>query len=274
MHNKLHYLVIISIVASIGWLNPDNETATDNAKGEDTLRILTYNVHRCNPPGTKIVDIPAIAKVVKQSNADVVALQEIDVNTIRSGKDIHEAEEIAKACGMYVCFGKAIDFSGGAYGVAILSKYPIGAVQNQLLPKDADPKTEQRTLLIAEIKINNKKKFYFASTHLDVESEANRVLQINEIQKRANAASIPFFIGGDFNDTPNSKAMKIFDQHFQQSCQTCAPTFPQDIPTTTIDFIGFYKKQAKKIKAIRHEVLEEKYASDHRPVLAEFLVKF
>lgn len=274
MHNRLQYFSLILLVVCVGWLNPDYETATGNAKGMDTLRILTYNVHRCNPPGTKIIDIPAIANVVKQSKADVVALQEIDVNTIRSGKDIHEAEAIAKLCGMYVCFGKAIDFSGGAYGVAVLSKYPISAVQNHLLPKDADPKTEQRTLLIAEISISSKKKFYFASTHLDVENEANRILQINEIQKRANAVSQPFFIGGDFNDTTNSKAIQVFDQHFQRSCETCAPTFPQDIPITTIDFIAFHKKHAKKIKTIRHEVLVEKYASDHRPILAEFLVKF
>ncbi len=274
MHNRNQYFVLILLVVCVGWLDPGKVAGTGNAKGEDTLCILTYNVHRCNPPGTKIIDIAAIANVVKQCKADVVALQEIDVNTIRSGKDIHEAEEIAKACGMYVCFGKAIDFSGGAYGVAILSKYPISAVQNYLLPKDADPKTEQRTLLIAEITISSKKKFYFASTHLDVENADNRVLQINEIQKRANAAAVPFFIGGDFNDTTGSKAIQIFDQHFQRSCETCGPTFPQDIPTTTIDFIAFLKKQAKKIKTIRHEVLVEKYASDHRPVLAEFLVKF
>lgn len=274
MSNRFHYFILILLVVCAGWLSPDNVTGTVIAKGEDTLRILTYNVHRCNPPGTKIIDIAAIANVVKQSKADVVALQEIDVNTVRSGKDIHEAEEIAKACGMYVCFGKAIDFSGGAYGVAILSKYPIAAVQNHLLPKDADPKTEQRTLLMAEIKISDKKKFNFASTHLDVENEANRVLQINEIKKMANAVSIPFFIGGDFNDIENSKAIQSFDQHFQRSCKTCAPTFPQDIPTTTIDFIAFHKKHAKGIKTIRHEVLEEKYASDHRPVLAEFLLRF
>lgn len=274
MNNQLPYFIFILFVVCFGWLNPANVTGAANAKEEDTLRILTYNVHRCNPPGTKIIDIAAIANVVKQSKADVVALQEIDVNTIRSGKDIHEAEEIAKACGMYVCFGKAIDFSGGAYGVAVLSKYPISAVQNYLLPKDADPKTEQRTLLIAEITISSKKKFYFACTHLDVENADNRVLQINEIQKRANAVSIPFFIGGDFNDTTGSKALQIFDQHFQRSCQTCGPTFPQDKPTKTIDFIAFQKKQAKKITTIRHEVLAEKYASDHRPVLAELLVKF
>jgi endonuclease/exonuclease/phosphatase family metal-dependent hydrolase len=273
MHNLIQYFILILLVVCVGWLSPVTVTEAGNTKGEDTLRMLTYNVHRCNPPGTKIVDIPAIANVVKQSKADVVALQEIDVNTARSGKDIHEAEAIAKACGMYVCFGKAIDFSGGAYGVAILSKYPIGAIQNHLLPKDADPRTEQRTLLIAEITISSKKKFYFASTHLDVENADNRVLQINEIQKRANAVSIPFFIGGDFNDTTGSKAMQTFDQHFQRSCETCEPTFPQDIPITTIDFIGFHKKHAKKIKTIRHEVLVEKYASDHRPVLAEFLVK-
>src|SRR5688572_22879546 len=99
-------------------------TASDK-KTSDTLRLLTYNVHHCNPPGKKLIDVAAIVNVVKQSNASIVALQEIDVNTSRSGKELDQAEAIAKSCGMYFCFGKALDFAGGSYGVAILSKYPI-----------------------------------------------------------------------------------------------------------------------------------------------------
>ena len=126
-----------------------NASKVYNRAKVDTLKLLTYNVHHCNPPGKNIIDVAAIANVVRQSNASIVALQEIDVNTSRSGKDLNQAEAIAKACGMYFCFGKALDFAGGGYGVAILSKYPISDVQTFLLPKDADPKAEQRVLLTA-----------------------------------------------------------------------------------------------------------------------------
>ena len=84
---------------------------------------------------------------------------------------------------------------------------------------------------------------------------------------------MPFIIAGDFNDTPNSNPINILDKAFQRSCIECAPTVPQDIPTTAIDFIAFDKRSAKKIKVARHVVINETYASDHRPVYAELLIK-
>ncbi|POY38614.1 endonuclease/exonuclease/phosphatase [Solitalea longa] len=243
--------------------------------GVDTLRILTYNVHHCNPPGKTIIDVPAIINVVKQSNASIVALQEIDVNTSRSGKELNEAEAIAKACGMYFCFGKALDYAGGGYGVAILSKFPISEVQCYNLPKDAKPQSEQRVLLTAKLSLSDKKQIRFASTHLDVESAENRALQINEIIKikKAGGNKVPFLIGGDFNDTPNSLVINLLDKDFQRSCLDCEPTVPQDIPNQTIDFIAFEKRLIKKIVVVKHTVIEDTYASDHRPVYAELLYR-
>ena len=250
-----------------------NASKVYNKPKADTLKLLTYNVHHCNPPGKNIIDVAAIANVVRQSNASIVALQEIDVNTSRSGKDLNQAEAIAKACGMYFCFGKALDFAGGGYGVAILSKYPISDVQTFLLPKDADPKAEQRVLLTARLNIGRNKFIRFASTHLDVASEANRQQQVNEIIKKSKNDPLPFIIAGDFNDVPNSNPINILDKAFKRSCIECAPTVPQDIPTTAIDFIAFDKRFAKKIKVTRHIVINETYASDHRPVYAELIIK-
>lgn len=258
-------------VLCFGFLLTGTAIAQPPKSGIDTLKILTYNVHHCNPPGKNLIDVPAIVNVVKQSNASIVALQEIDVNTSRSGKELDQAAAIAKECGMYVCFGKALDFAGGAYGVAILSKYPISEVETMLLPKDADPKAEQRVLLTARLAIRKNKFIRFASTHLDVVNEANREQQINEIIKKLNNDSLPFIIGGDFNATPDSGSIKLFDKTFQRSCTECAPTIPQDIPTQAIDFVAFDKRSAKNIKVAKHFVINETYASDHRPVYAELL---
>lgn len=240
----------------------------------DTLRILTYNVHHCNPPGKQnLIDVAAIANVVKQSKASIIALQEIDVNTTRSGKELNEAEAIAKECGMYFCFGKALDFAGGGYGVAILSKFPVSEIECMLLTKKANPETEQRALLTVRITIAKNKYIRFACTHLDVASETNRTAQVNEIIQKASKDSMPFIVAGDFNSTPNSIPLIIFDQSFQRSCIDCEPTIPQDKPKEAIDFIAFDKKHFKKVKILKHLVINETYASDHRPVYAEVLIK-
>lgn len=271
---RIHRLSSIFFVACLSFLSNDATKAQATNSSIDTLRILTYNVHHCNPPGKNIIDLPAIVNAVKESNASIVALQEIDVNTSRSGKELDQAAAIAKECGMYFCFGKAIDFAGGAYGVAILSKYPISEVETMLLSKNADPKTEQRVLLTARLAIGKNKFIRFASTHLDVVNETNREQQVNEIIKKLNNDSLPFIIGGDFNATPNSNAINLLDKTFQRSCRECAPTVPHDIPTETIDFIAFDKRYARSIKIEKHFVINETYASDHRPVYAELLISF
>ena len=51
------------------------------------LKIMSYNIHIGNPPSKPgIIDMKAIIKAIKIENPDLVALQEVDVNTARSGK--------------------------------------------------------------------------------------------------------------------------------------------------------------------------------------------
>ena len=42
-----------------------------------------------------MIDIDAIAQVIVKARPDVVALQELDVHTLRSGKDVDEAALLA-----------------------------------------------------------------------------------------------------------------------------------------------------------------------------------
>ncbi|MEO8174662.1 MAG: endonuclease/exonuclease/phosphatase family protein [Sediminibacterium sp.] len=275
MFKQVSILLICAILSKSNYAEPvtSGVSMKETKTTIDTLKVLTYNVHHCNPPGKNIIDVAAIANAIKQSNASIVALQEIDVNTTRSGKELNEAEAIAKECGMYFCFGKALDYAGGGYGIAILSKYPVSEVENMLLSKEADPKTEQRALLTARLTIGKNKYIRFACTHLDVASEANRVLQVNQIIRKAVNDSIPFVIGGDFNCKTNTAPLNVFDNAFHRSCSTCEATFPQDVPVDTIDFIAFEKRAEKKLQTIKHLVIKETYASDHRPVYAELLMK-
>jgi endonuclease/exonuclease/phosphatase family metal-dependent hydrolase len=69
------------------------------------LRLLTYNVHRCR--GTdRQVSPERIAKIIAATGADVVALQELDVNRIRTGR-VDQAQFIAAALDMAFHFHPA-----------------------------------------------------------------------------------------------------------------------------------------------------------------------
>lgn len=238
------------------------------------IRILSYNIHHANPPSKpNVIDVAAIAKVINEQQPDLVALQEIDVHTDRSGKTLNEAEEIARLTGMKYYFARAIDYAGGEYGVAILSRFSMEETSNNPLPTADGTGGEHRTLATAVINLPGNKKIVFACTHLDAQrSDTNRLLQIKKIGEFFNSEKLPVIIAGDFNAVPNSSVINILDENFTRTCISdgCF-TVPVIIPTKTIDFIAY--KPADKFIVIEHKVIDEQYASDHRPVQALFKLK-
>ncbi len=255
-------LILAAIFASCA-SQTGNRSAT---KGPTPIRVMAYNIHHANPPSKPgFIDIDAIAKAIKDQNPDLVALQEVDVNTLRSGK-FNQAEEIAKRLGMSFFFAKAIDHEGGDYGVAILSKYPMSETTIHRLPTEASTKGEPRVLATAKIALPNGKTIRFGSTHLDAQKEAiNRELQIKEINRITADEKLPFIIAGDFNAAPGSTVINLLDRSFTRSCQQCEFTIPVINPNKTIDFIAFTPKSKFIVQSIN--AIPERYASDHLPVL-------
>lgn len=239
------------------------------------LRIMTYNIHHANPPSRpNVIDMAAIANVIKQQQPDLVALQEVDVHTNRSGSNVDEAAEIARQSNMpYYYFAKAIDYDGGAYGVAILSKYPMEQTSTNPLPTEPSTNGEHRTLALATIQLPLNKKIVFACTHLDAQSnDTNRLLQIRKIVEIMGQQTLPVVIGGDFNAAPTNPVIGILDGNFTRTCVTgCGFTIPQVNPNKTIDYLAF--KPAGAFKVLEHQVVDEKYASDHLPVRAVLKVE-
>ncbi|WP_338869984.1 endonuclease/exonuclease/phosphatase family protein [Spirosoma sp. SC4-14] len=254
----IHLLAILCI--NLSWA----ESPTRKGK---TMKVMTYNIHHCNPPsaGAKI-DVEAIARVITQQKPDLVALQEVDVNTERSGKGLHQAKELARLTGMHFFFSKAIDHQGGDYGVAVLSRFPILDSTRFILPIDPAIGGETRTIAAITIEPINGKKIIFASTHLDLK-EPNRLTQSELIIDHFKTSNLPMILAGDFNAQSDSNVIRLLSQQFTQSCQDCAPTIPVENPNRAIDFIMF--KSNRLIKSRSTKVISETYASDHLPVLAE-----
>jgi len=242
---------------------PDDETDLVSS-----LKVMSYNIHHGNPPfKANYIDINAIVGVINAQKPDLLALQEVDVNMERSGR-LNQAQEIANKVHMLYFFGKAIDDNGGEYGVAILSKYPLTETVVHQLPVKAGTNGEIRVMATAKVTLPDGSVIRFGSTHLDAQSDpANRELQIEEIMDIAAGESLPFIIAGDFNATPGSEVINTLDTQFTRTCQICAPTIPATNPTKAIDFIAF-KHPANKFNLVSHQVINERYASDHRPIVA------
>ena len=81
------FLLLIHLVISCSTGRKVNSSAGPVIGHGDTLSILTYNIHHANPPSKPgLIDVDAIAAVIVKLRPDVVALQEVDVYTNRSGK--------------------------------------------------------------------------------------------------------------------------------------------------------------------------------------------
>ncbi|WP_373511984.1 endonuclease/exonuclease/phosphatase family protein [Persicitalea sp.] len=229
---------------------------------------MTYNIHHANPPSEKVkIDLVAIARVINQQKPDLVALQEVDVYTERSGKNLDQARELARLTGMKSFFMKALDYQGGEYGIAVLSRYTIVDSVGYLLPRDPAIGGEDRAVAAITVQLPGQKRVIFASTHLDLKEE-NRLSQAKALITHFKDSSLPMILGGDFNALSGSPVMDLFDQHFTRTCRDdCAPTIPVNSPNRTIDFIMY--NPINSFKILNTRVIDEKYASDHLPVVAE-----
>ena len=250
------------------------QTALNHATGkgntkEPVIRVMSYNVHHCSPPSAPgKIDVEAIAKLINTAGPDLVALQEIDVFTDRSGKTLHQARELARLTGMYSFFAKALDFQGGGYGVAILSKFPLIDSAVYALPMKEGSGGEPRALATVTIEFKNGKKLLFASTHLDLKA-GNRLLQVQKIHSLLAAKPNAVILAGDLNDEPGSEAIRYLDTFLERGCTVnCAKTQPEIDPDKEIDFIMFTPGQFN-VKS--YQVIKETYASDHLPVVTDLI---
>ncbi len=229
------------------------------------VRILSYNIHHGEGVDGK-VDLERLARVIKSTEPDLVALQEVDRNTQRTGK-VDQPAEFARLTGMHVFFGWNIPYQGGDYGNAILSKHPIKQTRNHPLPSFY--KNEQRGVIEAEINLPGfEPPLLFLATHLDYRSGSQeRPASVKKIAEvLSTSPNRPALLAGDLNDRIGSETLRGFDSSWTRVNSKEMPTFPVDKPTRQIDFI--LTRPAQGWKVIEARVLDEAIASDHRAFFA------
>lgn len=229
------------------------------------LTVMSYNIHHAEGVDGKL-DLPRIAGVITSVSPDLVALQEVDRNTERTGK-VDQAQELARLTGMESAYGRTMDYQGGQYGVAVLSRLPIRETQIHPLPVTED--WEPRILFQTTIELPDSRTLQFISTHLDHHGDnRNRLASVPVIEKWAkdNPKSLALLLG-DLNDTPDSPVLKPILTHWTMT-NAGKPLFtiPVENPKRQIDFILFRPQNCWK--AVKTWVLEETIASDHRPIVS------
>lgn len=254
-------ILLCCLLFAAGVITHADEPTPSNNK----LRVLTYNIHHGEGVDGKL-DLARIAAVIRSVEPDIVALQEVDQNTERTGK-IDQPAELSRLTGMDVVFGDNIKLQGGSYGNAVLSKFPIKRHENHPLPPF--DKGERRGLLEVEIELPHERTLLFFATHLDHQrSPKDRNAAAEIIARRsANLKAQPALLAGDLNDGPSSTTLAMLGAAgWTRSNKEPIGTVPVKSPLRQIDFILFRPENVWR--RIETRVLEEAVASDHRAVLA------
>lgn len=209
-----------------------------------------------------VVDLKRIAGVIQSVKPDLVALQEVDRGTKRTG-GVDQAAELERLTGLKAFFGRSIDYEGGQYGNAILTRLPLDGAQVHPLPG-----VEPRSVIEARVRVRGQTVLFWA-THLDsTRPEEHRIRAAERIVELMQArGETPAILAGDLNTTLDREPMKILGRLFRVAGgEVERPTVPVGAPKRQIDFILYSPEQRWRVADVR--VLDEAVASDHRAIMA------
>jgi len=242
------------------------QSSIDSSK---IVKVLSFNIlHGATTNGD--FDLDAIAKVIKDTDPDFVALQEVDYQT-RRAKTYDLATELGWRTKMAPLFGRAMPYDGGEYGEGVLSRYTFIETRNVGLP--FTPGNEPRAALEITTILPSGDTISFVGTHLDhLRDETDRVAQAKKINEAFAANQYPTILAGDLNAIPGSTPIDILEEMWTGSYdkQNPAPTFPSQNPSRKIDYIMFYPQN--KWKVLETKVIPDPIASDHCAYLVTLLI--
>ncbi|HOA74506.1 MAG TPA: endonuclease/exonuclease/phosphatase family protein [Phycisphaerae bacterium] len=226
---------------------------------------MTYNIHIAKGLDGRL-DIERTARVIREANPDLVAVQEVDRGAKRT-EGMDQPARLAELTGMQVVFVRNLERDGGEYGNAVLSRLPIISYQHHLLPRFG--KNEQRGVLEVHVECQGRP-LVFLATHLDHQKDdAERLASVEMIREIvAKHRDKAVIVAGDFNAYPDTAVMGTVGQFLtlvRQADGQLPPTFPANHPKERLDYILHNGAFA----TVDSWVVPETVASDHRPVVAD-----
>jgi endonuclease/exonuclease/phosphatase family metal-dependent hydrolase len=236
------------------------------------IRVATYNVHKCTGLDRR-TSVERIVAVVRQLNADVVALQEIVA--VEGGRpEYDQVRRIAGELRDYTaCFGENRKLHGGAYGNLTLSRLPVTLCRNYDLTWH---RRERRGCLRSDIALSDRAVLHVFNVHLGTgfverRHQARRLLS-SEVLNHSELIS-PRIIVGDFNEWVRGLASRLMGGAFAavepRSFLRYSRTYPGVFPFLHLDH--FYFDRQLTLRSFRlHRSRKALIASDHLPLVAEF----
>lgn len=238
-------------------------------KAEGSIRIMSYNVGAFSKFMSN--SSATIAAMIKEVEADVVGLNELDSCNLRH--KVNQCSELAQNLGGWNWyFGRAMDYREGAYGNGVVTPKNVKMIDKYFvtLPQPS-PDKEQRSIAVVETD-----KFVIGAAHLQGGDMPQISVIQNWVETNYKNYDKPVFLVGDTNATPDTEAINTLKQSWT-IISKAENSVPVNQPTKCIDYVFHYKKS--KAVTVTNGGTMTKFrtgdptkTSDHLPVFAD--VKF
>lgn len=245
--------------------------ASVHTRSATGVNVLTYNIH-AGKDAAQTPNIARVAAFIDSVKADVVMLQEVDRKTTRANGEDHLAQ-LEQLTGLHAAFAKSLDYQGGEYGIALLSRWPIDSAV--VVPLVVEPPQERaggsrepRVALHAVVR-SPFGPLHVINTHIDPAREGTfRKQEIVGLLARVHRnvpAGDALIFGGDLNARPTTDEISAVSSALTDSWTACGggggETFPSSGPDRRIDYVFFRRARCVQARVPRTQ------ASDHRPLL-------
>jgi endonuclease/exonuclease/phosphatase family metal-dependent hydrolase len=272
MHQRSSFLLACVLAAALTHCTPPEAALEPTLTPEESaqaltpgggLRFMTYNIKH-----GEVSSLETIASVINGQSPDLVAVQEVDVLTNRSGR-VDQAARLGQLTGLYASFVPSLpSYDGGQYGLTLLSRYPIRSSQRIPLRSAA----EQRILALYEVELDPQHLLPVGVTHFGTTGATERVNQANDV-KAALAGKPWALLGGDLNATPSESSITSLLQQFTDAWTRGGSgsgyTSSAAFPTRRIDYLMLGAAWTSPVSA---KVVSASSQSDHLPVVATLIL--
>jgi endonuclease/exonuclease/phosphatase family metal-dependent hydrolase len=227
--------------------------------------VATYNIHRCIGSDWRH-DADRVAGVIRELDADIVGLQEVDARYHIEDRD-DQAEYLAGATGMSAVSGPALVHHRGSYGNAVLTRWPVKAVRRLEIGVIG---REPRAVLDTDIDLGGID-VRVVVTHFGLRNSERRLqteMLVRLLGPRTDGCTI---VLGDFNEwAPTGHTLRRLNSLLGRS--PAVRSFPSRLPLFALDRI-WVRPRAVLLGMQAHRSQLAGAASDHLPVLGVLQVE-
>ncbi|MDO8206459.1 MAG: endonuclease/exonuclease/phosphatase family protein [Gallionella sp.] len=212
-----------------------------------TLTVATYNIHKGFSHFNGRVVMHELRERLRELNADIVFLQEVQGEHAHHGQRFTNYPEgaqhdfLAEKIWPHSAYGKNSVYEAGHHGNAILSRFPIVQTLNTDISAH---RFESRGLLHCEIELGDGQRVHSLCAHFGLFAKGRRAQTTALIEYVKNEIPIdaPVIIAGDFNDWRNQMSHAIaseLDMHdvFHLHGGRVARSYPARLPFFRLDRI-------------------------------------